>query len=405
MVALNAEMTGASKSPAKQKPLDALAGFEVSDAFTRFNQKYDMFNRAIWDDEVRSERARRFFESYFTDLAQFRKVEGFHHRDYALRNAAWYIADFTSDLLELSQDRKEGFLDSYTMFREGATRKTEASAAENSADVKRAGEFLGADAVGICDYDERWVYTHRYSRQKLSDKAMDLPDGLSHVVVIVNEMDHQTIQTVPSALSGAATGQGYSRDIIAVLSLTQYIRNLGYRAIASLNDTALSIPLAIQAGLGQYGRHGLLITPEFGPRVRIAKIFTDLPLRPDAPIDFGVTETCEICRRCSDGCPVKAIPNDAPKFEAQDSVSHLKGVKKWTINAKQCFKFWVNQGTDCSICIRVCPYNKDFSKRFNQLLRWMLSNRWRRLALWLDVKLKYGQRKTAGWWWRRGASP
>ena len=402
MVALNAEMTGASKSPAKQKPLDALAGFEVSDAFTRFNQKYDMFNRAIWDDEVRSERARRFFESYFTDLAQFRKVEGFHHRDYALRNAAWYIADFTSDLLELSQDRKEGFLDSYTMFREGATRKTEATAAENSADVKRAGEFLGADAVGICDYDERWVYTHRYSRQKLSDKAMDLPDGLSHVVVIVNEMDHQTIQTVPSALSGAATGQGYSRDIIAVLSLTQYIRNLGYRAIASLNDTALSIPLAIQAGLGQYGRHGLLITPEFGPRVRIAKIFTDLPLMPDAPIDFGVTETCNICRRCSDGCPVKAIPNGAPKFEAQDSVSHLKGVKKWTINAKQCFKFWVNQGTDCSICIRVCPYNKDFSKRFNQLLRWMLSNRWRRLALWLDVKLKYGQRKTAGWWWRRG---
>ena len=155
--------------------------------------------------------------------------------------------------------------------------------------------------------------------------------------------------------------------------------------------------------MGQYGRHGLLITPEFGPRVRIAKIFTDLPLIPDQPIDFGVTETCQICRRCSAGCPVKAIPDDAPKFEMHDGVSHLKGVKKWTINAKQCFKFWVNQGTDCSICIRVCPYNKDFSRRFNRLLRWMLSNRWRRLALWLDAKLKYGERKTAGWWWRRAA--
>ena len=191
---------------------------------------------------------------------------------------------------------------------------------------------------------------------------MDLPDDLTHVVVIVNEMDHQTIQTVPSALSGAATGQGYSRDIIAVLSVTQYIRNLGYRAVASLNDTALSIPLAIQAGLGQYGRHGLLITPEFGPRVRIAKIFTDLAIDPDQPIDFGVTETCNHCRRCSDGCPVKAIPDDAPKFETHDGISHLKGVKKWTINARQCFTFWANQGTDCSICIRVCPYNKDFSK-------------------------------------------
>ena len=401
MIALKQKDTVAAKSCTGSKPLDAITGFEVTEDFRRFNQKYDIFNRAIWDEEVRSERSRRFFESYFTDLAQFRKVEGFQHRDYALRNAAWYIADFTSDLLEMTNDRKEGFLDTYTMFREGATRKTEATAEENTADVKRAGQFLGADAIGICEYDERWIYTHNYSRQKLTDKEMDLPQDLTRVVVIVNEMDHQTIQTVPSALSGAATGQGYSRDIIAVLSVTQYIRNLGYRAIASLNDTALSIPLAIQAGLGQYGRHGLLITPEFGPRVRIAKIFTDLPLIPDQPVDFGVTETCNICRRCSDGCPVKAIPDDAPKFETHDGISHLKGVKKWTINAKQCFKFWVNQGTDCSICIRVCPYNKDYSKRFNRLLRWMLSNRWRRLALRLDAQLKYGERKTAGWWWRR----
>lgn len=387
-----------------QKPLDAATGFEVTADFERFNQKYDMFNRAVWDDDVRSARADKFFASYFTDLAEFRKVEGFQQRDYALRNAAWYIADFTADLLEMSGDRKEGFLDSYTMFREGATRKSQASAAEHTAELKRAGRFLGADALGICDFDERWVYTHNYSRQNLTDKVMDLPEGMTHAVVIVNEMDRATIETVPSALSGAATGQGYSRDIIAVLSITQYIRNLGYRAVASLNDTALSIPLAIQAGLGQYGRHGLLITPEFGPRVRIAKIFTDLPLIADRPIDFGVTETCNICQRCSSACPVKAIPFDAPSFERHDGVSHLKGVKKWTINAAQCFKFWANQGTDCSICIRVCPYNRDFSKPINRALRWMLGTRWRGLALWLDAKLKQGERKTAGWWWRRGST-
>ncbi len=404
MISLTAEKSHQCASCTCHKPIDAKTGIEVTAEFERFNQKYDMFNRAVWDDEVRSDRSRKFFESYFTDLADFRKVEGFQHRDYALRNAAWYIADFTADLLEMSDDRKEGFLDSYTMFREGATRKTEATSEENAAEVKRAGKFLGADAIGICDYDDRWVYTHNYSRQELTDKRMALPDDMTHVVVIVNEMDHETIQTVPSALSGAATGQGYSRDIIALLSLTQYIRNLGYRAVASLNDTALSIPLAIQAGLGQVGRHGLLITPEFGPRVRIAKIFTDLPLVSDEPIDFGVTDTCNMCRRCSDACPVKAIPSDAPKFEIHDGISHLKGVKKWTTNAKQCFKFWVNQGTDCSICIRVCPYNKDFSRLGNRILRWMLSNRWRRLALWLDIKLKYGGRKTAGWWWQRSAS-
>ena len=101
----------------------------------------------------------------------------------------------------MSQDRKEGFLDSYTMFREGATRKSTATKEEHTADLKRAGKFLGADAIGICDFDERWVYTHNYSRQKLTDKPMDLPEDLTSVVVIVNEMHHQTIQTVPSALS------------------------------------------------------------------------------------------------------------------------------------------------------------------------------------------------------------
>ena len=47
------------------------------------------------------------------------------------------------------------------------------------------------------------------------------------------------------------------------------------------------------------------------------------------------------------------------------------------------------------------PYNKDFSKWHNRVLRWMMGNQLRHLALWLDDKLKYGERKTATWWWNR----
>jgi reductive dehalogenase len=383
-----------------RKPVDAETGFEVSEAFERFNQKHDVFNRSLWDSEVRSDKVRKFFQSYFTDMAEFRKVEGFTHRDYALRNASWYMADFTADLLEQSDDRKEGFLDTYTLFRPGATRQIDSTPEENSADVKRAGKFLGADLVGICAYDERWVYTHNYSRRDLRDKPMDLPDDLPYVVVIANEMNRDIIQTVPSALSGAATGQGYSQDIIAALSLAQYIRNLGYRAVASLNDTALSIPLAVQAGLGEYGRHGLLITPEFGPRVRIAKIFTDLPLVPDRPKSFGVRQFCEVCRRCSNACPARAIADGAPTDQPH-SISNLKGVRKWTVNAERCFKFWANQGTDCSICIRVCPYNRDFSKRHNRLWRRLAGTRLQRALLWLDERRKFGERRSPGAWWRQ----
>ena len=55
----------------------------------------------------------------------------------------------------------------------------------------------------------------------------------------------------------------------------------------------------MQAGLGEYGCHGLVITKEFGPRVRFGKIFTDLPLSHDRPVKFGVKEFCDMCRRCA----------------------------------------------------------------------------------------------------------
>ncbi len=383
------------------KPIDDLTGFEINERFQRLSQKLDVFNRAAWDDSVRSEKVIQFFRSYFTDLAEFKPAEGFQHRDFALRNASWYVADFTADLFETSQDRKEGFLDFFTLLRPGATVKlTGTTPEQNSLDVKRAAKFLGADLVGICDFDERWVYTHNYSRATLREKPMDLPEGLPHVVVIANSMDIDTINTVPSALSGAAVGQGYSRDIIALLSLTAYIRNLGYQAYGSLNDTALSVPLGVQAGLGECGRHGMLITPEFGPRIRIAKIFTDLPLVADQPMSFGVRRFCDACRRCSKGCPPKAIPN-GPQEQDGPTISTLKGVKKWTVDPEKCFKFWAAQGTDCSICIRVCPYNKDFSKPLNRLGRRLAGTRLRGLLVWLDERLGYGKRMKPGLWWRR----
>jgi len=383
------------------RPIDGSTGIQVQTDFVRFRQKNDVFNRATWDPAVGTEKARQFFRSYSTDEAEFRGADGFGQRDYALRNASWYIPDALAELFEASEDRREGFLDPYTALRAGANRKlTVESPTAMTAEIKKVGKLLGADLVGVCAFDERWVYTHNYSRQTGTEKPIDL-EALPNVIVLANEMDASLLKTVPSALSGAASGQGYSRDIMAVLSLAAYIRNLGYQAVASLNDTAMSIPLAIQAGLGEYGRHGLLITKEFGPRVRLARIFTDLPLAADAPISFGVRETCEVCRRCSDSCPPKAIPSGPPQ-SIPPNVSSLTGVRKWTVDAEKCFGFWASQNTECSICIRVCPYNKDFRRWPFRWMRSLLASPFRRLALWLDVRLGYGKRMKPKAWW---ASP
>jgi reductive dehalogenase len=380
------------------RSIDESTGIQVLPNFERFRQKDDVFNRASWDDTVRSAKAAQFFRAYSTDEAEFRGADGFGQRDYALRNASWYIPDALAELFEKSHDRREGFLDPYTSLREGAVRKLPVdSAAEMAREIKKVGKLLGADLVGICAFDERWVYTHNYSRLSNTEKPIEFPD-LPNVIVLANEMDASLLKTVPSALSGAASGQGYSKDIAAVLSLAAYIRNLGYEAVASLNDSAMSIPLAIQAGLGEYGRHGLLITKDFGPRVRLARIFTDLPLDHDVPIHFGVRETCTVCRRCSDACPPKAIPHGEPQ-DVPPNRSSLIGVRKWTVDSEKCFGFWASQNTECSICIRVCPFNKDFRRWPFRVMRSLLATPFRRAVLWVDRRMGFGKRTKPKAWW------
>lgn len=384
---------------------DAEAGFEVGEGFERFSQKDDVFCRSFWDPEVRTSRSDMFYETYRTPELRWRPVDGFTRRDYALRNASWHVTDLFAEL-QGGADRREGFLDPYSVLRDGPGPPDESDepedvlAARLAADLKTAARALGADLIGITANDERWVYTHAYSRENETEKPQELPGELGNVVVIAQAMDRNLVQTVPSALSGTATGVGYSSDTVVLLAIAQYILNMGYAAVPTMNDTALAIPLAIKAGLGEYGRHGLLITREFGPRVRLGKIFTDMPLAHDRPLRFGVRETCEVCRACSDACPPKAIAMDAPTDRIYN-ISNIRGVKKWTTDAEKCFRFWSNQNTDCSICVRVCPYNRDYSKRLSRLWRWMAGTRLRRLALWLDRRSRRGRRVTPQTWWGR----
>jgi reductive dehalogenase len=117
--------------------------------------------------------------------------------------------------------------------------------------------------------------------------------------------------------------------------------------------------LAIDAGLGELGRLGYLITPEFGPHVRIAKVLTNLPLVPDSPITFGVTEYCTACGICAQECPSGAISPDKERTFAP-SPSTIPcgnpGALKWYIDGKKCLRWWITAGSGCTRCMDVCPY-------------------------------------------------
>ena len=377
---------------------DISCGFAVGDDFERFSQIDDVFARSRYDPVVHSERSELFFSTYRKPLTEWRAAKGFQQNDYAFRNATWHVADVFAEMYE-SRDRRDGFLDPLSMLRDGASEQVDlGTPTAAAAMIKHAARTAGADLVGVAAYDHRWTYTERFSVEASGAKPNDLPDGLDHVIVIGQAMDATLIETSPSALSGAATGMGYSQDAVVLLTIAQYLRNLGYQAVPSMNDTALAVPYAIQAGLGEYGRHGLVITPEFGTSVRFGKIFTDAPLAHDRPISFGVKEMCEICSACVTGCPSKAIPDGAPTAERHNR-SNLQGVTKWSIDGERCFSYWTKINNDCSICVRVCPFTRDYTSARNRFWLRLAGSPLRRLALWLDRRQGRGARRQAATWW------
>ncbi|HIN42771.1 MAG TPA: 4Fe-4S dicluster domain-containing protein, partial [Gammaproteobacteria bacterium] len=184
------------------------------------------------------------------------------------------------------------------------------------------------------------------------------------------------------------------------IRLSQYIRNLGWQAVGSMNDSALVIPYALQAGLGEYARNQLVITPEYGPRVRFSKVLTDLPLVHDQPRLLGVRRFCDVCTRCVDACPVKALPSGPPS-DVQPNRSAIQGVIKWTSDAEKCFSFWADLSSDCAICLRVCPWNRDFGFLWNRVWRWFARTPARGLLIKLEQLSRRGKRKQSTDWWKR----
>ncbi len=95
---------------------------------------------------------------------------------------------------------------------------------------------------------------------------------------------------------------------------------------------------------------------------------------------------------------MRAIPDDEPSTRRHNQ-SNIRGVRKWSVDGEKCFSYWAAQNTDCSICVRVCPFNKDFSHWWHRVGRRLAGTPLRRLMLWLDERLGYGARMDPGRWW------
>ena len=195
-----------SESPRGEAFAGERSGIVIQEGFQRFSQRDEIFCRSFWDPEIKDAKTGIFYETYRKPLKHFRDVDGFTQRDYSFRNASWYLPDIFAERFE-SEDRREGFLDRFTIYREGADEaRKPPPPGELTQEIKRAAKAFGADLVGITATDERWAYSSAFSAHSGQEKPLDLPDALPHVIVLATAMDLDLIRTVPSALSGAATG-------------------------------------------------------------------------------------------------------------------------------------------------------------------------------------------------------
>ncbi len=368
----------------------------------RFDQKNEMGKRVIWEPEMKD--IAKAYYARFNGLAMPEEKEGFTIKELALEMAGWHVAlDFGSGLFTGGEglERWEAWqIDKTDTTRIPKGLKPEVDTpAEATKLIKRAASLYGASQVGICSLDRRWLYSHSYHTATKEHKPIEIGNEYTYAIVMAHEMDYDGIKQAPNRITGAATSSVYSKMAVTGALLAQYIRGLGYKAIPTVNDTATSIPLAIDAGLGELSRLGLLITPEYGPRVRLHKIFTNMPLLPDKPIEFGVWDFCVKCEKCASSCLGHAIMHGPPTAKT-DSISNREGLIRWPINAERCFGVMARIGTECTVCMRVCPFNKPPGK-LHDWVRWGVENaRWLDpLFIWADGLLGYGKGSAPKYYW------
>jgi ferredoxin len=234
---------------------------------------------------------------------------------------------------------------------------------------------LGAYSVGIVPLESNHIYSiggrqHNYGQP--------IANQHKFAIVFTVEMDYHNVRMAPNSPITMESSAQYLRTGSIAVTIASFIRSLGYSARAHIdgNYQVRCSQVARDAGLGEIGRLGLLITPGLGPRVRIAVITTDIPVvcslvKPDHTID----DFCSHCKKCAYNCPANAI--------SLTQKQSLDG--DWRINQEACYTYWCKSGTDCGRCLSVCPYSHQ-SNIFHNMIRFFVkqSKFLRRLAIPMD---------------------
>ena len=194
------------------------------------------------------------------------------------------------------------------------------------------------EKVGVTKLRQEWVYTHHRTEFK-------------NVLLLGVAHDFEELITAPTLQAGIEVTHQYCRAASAAKEVASWLRYQGWDAepvTGPMVGKILMIPHALEAGFGELGKHGSLITPEFGSAFRLGAVLTNAPFAPSQKVTHGINDFCLNCRVCEDACPPVAI---------QPEKKMVRGEKRWSVDFDKCIPFFA-ETSGCAICIAVCPWSR-----------------------------------------------
>jgi len=179
-----------------------------------------------------------------------------------------------------------------------------------------------------------------------------------YAVVLIEEMYKDKIEKAPSVPTTMEVMRVYAHLGEAANDIARWIRKKGLKCqpLHPLGGLINTPPLAGKAGLGWLGQNGMLITPLFGPRHRIAVVLMEKPFFDftDSHEHSWVEDFCKNCGICVSSCPTGAIMDENEPYGEE-----IVGIGKLRrcIDQVKCFSYFEPTG-GCSVCLKVCPFSQ-----------------------------------------------
>lgn len=227
---------------------------------------------------------------------------------------------------------------------EAAAEPLQPEAGEATAFLKRLAESYGAVLFGCGPLGEACFY-HTRGRGSEYGQAVEVPGKVGLVYAV--RMDPAQIAKAPAPEAAAEVVNAYTRVALIGLVLARCLRAWGYPAACTMDGRAdLVLPVAARyVGLGSIGRSGLLLSDEYGPCIRLGAVLTNMPLARTERSAGRAARLCASCTRCAQACPAGAIDPALGSGQFKP------------VNDDACFAQWQEFGTDCGLCLAVCPHS------------------------------------------------